>query len=350
MRSSALKQCRSGTQISHSRSARPVAAQDARRRFLHLAAAAAALPAVSRMARAQGYPTRPVRIIVGQTAGGGQDIFARLIGQWLSDRLGRPFIIENRPGAGGNIGAEAVVRSSADGHTLLLIAPSNTINETLYDKLSFDFVRDIGPIASIARAPLIMEVPSSFPANTVSEFITYAKANPGKLNMASPGIGTSVHIAGELFKMMAGVDMVHVPYRGAPAADTDLISGQVQVMFNNVPNSIEHVRSGRLRALAVTTVERFQALPNIPTVGEFVPGYEASSWWGLGAPTNTPAEIVERLNREINAGLASPAMKSRFADLGATVFATSLAGFRRFVADETEKWAKVIKFAGIKPE
>jgi tripartite-type tricarboxylate transporter receptor subunit TctC len=321
-----------------------------RRTFLRMALSAGAFPAASRMARAQGYPTRPVRIIVGQTAGGGQDIFARLIGQWLSDRLGRPFIIENRPGAGGNIGAEAVVRSSADGHTLLLIAPSNTINETLYDKLSFDFVRDIAPIASIARAPLIMEVPSSFPANTVSEFITYAKANPGKLNMASPGIGTSVHIAGELFKMMAGVNLVHVPYRGAPAADTDLISEQVQVMFNNVPNSIEHVRSGRLRALAVTTVERFQALPNIPTVGEFVPGYEASSWWGLGAPTNTPAEIVERLNREINAGLANPTVKSRFADLGATAFSTSLADFRRFVADETEKWAKVVKFSGAKLE
>jgi tripartite-type tricarboxylate transporter receptor subunit TctC len=294
------------------------------------------------------YPTRPVRIIVGYTAGGGQDIFARLIGQWLSDRLGRPFIIENRPGASGNVGAESVARSPADGHTLLLIASSNTINETLYNRSRFDFIRDIAPVASIARAPLIMEVPSTFPANTVPEFIAYAKANQGKLNMGSPGIGTSVHIAGELFKMMAGVNLIHVPYRGAPAADTDLISGQVQVMFNNVPNSIEHVRTGRLRALAVTTVDRLQALPGVPTVGEFLPGYEASSWWGLAAPSNTPAEVVERLNIEINAGLASPPMKTRFVDLGATVFPSSVADFRRFVADESAKWAKVVRFAGVK--
>src|SRR6516225_2986141 len=320
-----------------------------RRRVLELATGAFAFAGIWRSARAQTYPTRPVRIIVGFPAGGPSDITARLIAQWLSEHLGQEFVVENRPGAASNIASEAALRAPPDGYTLLLVTSTNAVNATFYENLNFNFMSDIAPVAGIIRVPFVMEINPSIPAKTVPEFIAYAKANPGKLNMASPGIGTSVHIAGELFKMMAGVNLIHVPYRGAPAADTDLISGQVQVMFNNVPNSIEHVRSGRLRALAVTTVERFQALPNIPTVGEFVPGYEASSWWGLGAPTNTPAEIVERLNGEINAGLASPAMKSRFADLGATVFSTSLSDFRRFVADETEKWAKVVKFAGIRP-
>jgi tripartite-type tricarboxylate transporter receptor subunit TctC len=320
-----------------------------RRHFLHLAAGTAALPAVSRVASAQGYPTRPVRLIVGQTAGGGQDIFARLIGQWLSARLGQQFIIDNRPGAGGDIGAAAALRAPADGYTLLLVANSNAINATLHSTVNFNFIRDIAPVASIAYAPLVMEVPASFPARTVSEFIVYANANPGVLNMASSGIGTSVHVAGELFKMMTGVNLVHVPYLGAPASVTGLMSGQVQVMFDNLPNSIGH-KAGALRPLAVTTATRSQALPDVPTVGEFVPGYEATSWWGVVAPRNTPAQIVELLNKEINAALGSPVMAARFADLGATVFSGSVGAFGKFLFDETEKWDKVIREANIKPQ
>jgi tripartite-type tricarboxylate transporter receptor subunit TctC len=314
-----------------------------RRRFLRLAAGAAALPAASRIARAQTYPTKPVRIIVGFTPGSSIDIVARLIGQWLSERLGQPFIIENRPGAGGNVGAEAAVRAPADGYTLTLVGPANAISATLYEKLNFNFIRDIAPVASIANAPLVMEVHPLFPAKTVPEFIAYAKANPGRLNMASPGSGTSVHLAGELFKMMTGVNMVHVPYRGSPAATTDLIGGQVQVMFDNLPNSIEHIRTSRLRALAVTTVMRSEALPDIPAVGEFVPGYQVTSWWGVGAPKNTPAEIVEKLNKEINAILVDPKMRPRLAEFGATASSGSPAEFGKFIAGETEKWAKVVR-------
>jgi len=321
-----------------------------RRDFLQLATAAAALSTVSRVARAQTYPTRPVRIIVGFAPGGGQDIFSRLVAQWLSERLGQSFIIENRPGAGGTIAAEVAVRAPADGYTLLSVANSNVISTTLYDNLKFDFIRDIAPVASFALAPLVMEVPSTFPARTVPEFIAYAKANPGKLNMASPGTGSGVHLSGELFKMMAGVSLIHVSYRGAPAAATGLIAEQVHVMFDNLPNSIEYIRSGKVRALAVTTATPSKALPDVPTIGKFVPGYEASSWWGLGAPKNTPPEIIERLNREINAGLASPVMEARFAELGATVFSGSAGHFKKFLAEETEKWAKVVKFSGAKAE
>jgi tripartite-type tricarboxylate transporter receptor subunit TctC len=321
-----------------------------RRQFLHLAAGAASLPVVSRIARAQAYPTRPVRIIAGFPPGGGSDILARLMGQWLSERLNQAFIVENRPGAGGNIAAETVVRAHADGYTLLLVtSPMAAINATLYEKLNFNFIRDIAPVASIWEGPLVMEVNPSLPAKTVPEFIAYAKANPGRISMASPGIGTAAHMSGELFKMMTGVNMVHVPYRGDAPALTDLISGQVQVMFSNPVSSIEHIRAGRLRALAVTTATRSDALPDLPTVGEFVQGYEASAWWGFGAPKNTPAEIVEKLNKEINAGLAAPKMKARLADLGGTVLPGSPAEFGKLIADETEKWAKVIKFAGIKP-
>jgi tripartite-type tricarboxylate transporter receptor subunit TctC len=321
-----------------------------RRQFLHLAGGGAALPTLSNFARAQTYPTRPVRIIVGFAAGGGQDIFARLMGQWLSERLRQQFIIDNRPGASGDIGARAALRAPADGYTLLLVGPSNAINATLHDIPNFNFHRDIAAVASIAYAPLVMEVPPSFQAGTVPEFIVYAKANPGVLNMASPGIGTSVHVAGELFKMMTGVSLVHVPYPGAPAAVTGMMSGQVQVMFDNLPNSIEYIKAGRLRPLAVTTTRRWEALPNVPTVGEFVTGYEATSWWGVVAPRNTPPQIVELLNKEINAALASPVMAARFADLGAAVFPGSAGDFRKFLADETEKWGKVIKFANIKQE
>ena len=278
--------------------------------------------------------------------GGGADIIARLIGQWLSERLGQPFIIENRPGAGSNIATEAVVHAPADGYTLLLVSPANAINATLYDKLNFNFIRDIAPVAGIIRVPNVMVVNPSVPAKTVPEFIAYAKANPGKLNMASAGIGTAPHVAGELFKMMAGVDMVHVPYRGDGPALTDLIGGQVQVMFAAMPSSIEYIRAGKLRALAVTTATRSEALPDIPTVGDFVPGYEASGWYGIGAPKNTPAEIIDKLNKEINAGLADPKIKARLADLGGTVLPGSPADFGKLIADETEKWAKVIKFAG----
>jgi tripartite-type tricarboxylate transporter receptor subunit TctC len=321
-----------------------------RRQFLHLAATAAALPATARMARAQAYPTRPVRIIVPLPAGAGSDFIARLIGQWLSERLGRQFIIENRPGAGGNIGTEAVVRAPPDGYTLLLIGAANAVNTTLYEKLNFNFIRDIAPVASIVRAPLAMEVTPSFPSKTVPEFIAYAKANPRKISMASSGNGTSPHVAGELFKTMTGVNMVHVPYRGGAPAVTDLIGGQVQVMFSPTTDSIEYVRAGKLRALAVTTATRLDALPDIPTVGEFVPGYEASVFYGVGAPKNTPAEIVNYLNNEINVALTEPMIKARLADLGSMVLAGSPADFGKFIADETEKWAQVVKSAGIKAQ
>ena len=288
--------------------------------------------------------------IVGFAAGGAPDILARLMGQWLSERLGQPFVIENRPGAGSNIATEAVVRAPPDGYTLLLVSPANAINATLYDKLNFNFIRDIAPVAGIIREPHVMVVNPSVPAKTVPEFIAYAKANPGKLNMASAGNGTAAHVAGELFKMMTGVDMVHVPYRGAAPALTDLLGGQVQVMFAAMPASIEYIRAGKLRALAVTTATRSEALPDIPTVGEFVPGYEASAWFGVGAPKNTPAEIIDKLNKEINAALADPKIKARLADLGGTVLPGSPADFGKLIADETEKWGKVIRAANIKPE
>ena len=319
-----------------------------RRKFLHLFAGAVALPTAPRIARAQVYPSRPVRIIVGFPAGGSVDIVARLIGQWLSERLGQQFVIENRAGAGSNIGAEEVVRAPPDGYTLLQISSSNAFNAALYENLKFNFIRDIMPVASIMRVPGAMVVNQSISAKTVPDFIAYAKLNSGKINMASAGIGSAQHVWGEQFKMMAGVNMQHVPYRGGALAHTDLLGGQVQVMFDTMPASIEHIKTGRLRPLAVTTVTRLEVLPDIPTVGEFVPGYEASGWQGIGAPRNTPADIVDRLNREVNVGLADPKMKSRLADLGGTVLAGSPAAFEKFIADETEKWAKVIRAANIK--
>jgi tripartite-type tricarboxylate transporter receptor subunit TctC len=321
-----------------------------RRTFLHLAAGAASLPAVSSIARAQVYPSRPVRVIVGVTPGSAPDIVARLVGQWLSERLGQQFLVENRPGAGTNIGTEVVVRAPADGYTLLLVGAPNAINTTLYDKLSFNFLRDIAPVAAISRERIVMVVPPSFPATTVPQFIAYAKANPGKVTMASPGNGSSPHVSGELFKMMTGIDMIHVPYRGGGQVMTDLIAGQVQVSFIGLTVAIEHIRSGKVRALAVTTATRSDMLPDIPTVGDFVPGYEASAFWGVGAPRNTPAEIIDKLNKEVNAALADPKIKSRIADTGGTVLPGSPADFGKFIADETEKWAKVIKFAGIKAD
>jgi tripartite-type tricarboxylate transporter receptor subunit TctC len=321
-----------------------------RRNFLHLAAGAAALPVVSRIARAQTYPSRPVRIVVGLAPGGATDIVARLMGQWLSERLGQQFVIENRPGAGTNIATEMVVRAPPDGYTLLLVSGAHTVNATLYDKLSFNFIRDIAPVAGIVRLLNLMMVNPSVPAKTVPEFIAYAKANPGKINMASPGIGTTPHLAGELFNIMAGLNLVHVPYRGGAPALTDLISGQVQVMFLSPAASIEYIRSGRLRALAVTAETRWEGLPDLPTVVEFVPGYEASNWFGVGAPKATPAEIVDKLNKEINAGLADPKLKARLVDLGGTVLAGPPADLSRLIAEETEKWAKVIKFTGIKAD
>jgi tripartite-type tricarboxylate transporter receptor subunit TctC len=321
-----------------------------RRRFLHLAAGAAVLQPVSRVARAQTYPARPVRIIVGYAPGGAQDILGRLIGQWLSERLGQSFIIENRPGGGSNIATEAVVRSPADGYTLLTIGPAHTANATLYDKLSFNFIRDIVPVASIILSPSVLEVHPSVPVKTVPEFVAYTKANPGKVNMASAGNGTIQHLGGELFKIMTGVNMLHVPYRGSGPALTDLIGGQVQVMFDTMASSIEYIKVGRLRALAVTTVTRSDTLPDLPTVGDFVPGYEASAVNGIGAPRGTPAEIVDKLNKEINAGLADPKLKTKLADLGATVLAGSPAGYGKLLSDETEKWAKVIRAANIKAE
>ena len=321
-----------------------------RRTFLHLAACTAALLAVSRarVARAQAYPTRPVRIIVPFAAAGAFDIMARLIGQWLSERLGQPFVIENRPGAGTNIGTETVVKAPPDGYTLLLAGTPNAINATLYEKLNFNFIRDIASVAGISRAPLVMAVHPSVPAKTVPEFIAYAKANPGKISMASAGIGAPSHVSGELFKMMAGVNLVHVPYRGAGPALVDLLAGQVQVGFPSMPSSIEYVRAGKLRALAVTSATRSDVLPEIPTVGEFLPGYEASASYGIGAPKGTPVEIIDMLNKEINAALGDPKMKARLADLGGTPLLGSAADFGKLIAEETEKWANLIKFAGIK--
>jgi tripartite-type tricarboxylate transporter receptor subunit TctC len=322
-----------------------------RRHFLHLAAGAAAFPVVSRIAWAQTYPARPVRIIVGAPAGGALDMVARVMGQWLSERLGQPFVIENRPGgAGNNVATEAVVRARPDGYTLLLVAISNALNTTLYESLNYNFLRDIAPVASIVRVPLVMEVNPTVPAKTVPEFIAYAKANSGKVNMASSGNGTSPQLAGELFKMMTGVELVHVPYRGSPPALTDMLGGQIQIMFDLMPTSIELIRAGKLRALAVTTATRSEALPDIPTVGEFVSGYEASTWQGLGAPKNTPIEIVDKLNKEINAGLTDPKVKARYADIGAAPFIGSPSAFGKFMAEETEKWAKVIRTANIKAE
>jgi tripartite-type tricarboxylate transporter receptor subunit TctC len=321
-----------------------------RRNFLHLAAGAVAFSAFSRVAVAQTYPARPVKLVVGFAPGGGNDIVARLVAQWLSERLGQPFVVENRPGAGTNIATEAVARAQPDGYTLLFVAPSSAINASLYEKLSFNFIRDIAPVASLIRLPNVMEVNLSVPVKTVPEFIVYAKADRSKINMASPGVGTSVHLSGELFKMMTGVDMLHVPYRGTAPALTDLLGGQVQVMFGTMTGSIEYIRTGTLRALAVTTATRAEALPDLPTVAEFVPGYEASTWYGIAAPKNTAAEIIDKLNKEINAGLADSKMKAQLADLGGTALAGSPAEFGRIIADETEKWAKVVKFAGIKPQ
>jgi tripartite-type tricarboxylate transporter receptor subunit TctC len=321
-----------------------------RRRFLHLAAGAAALPFAPSIARAQAYPSRPVRLVVGFPPGGPTDIAARPMGQWLSERLGQQFVIENRPGAGSNIGTEAVVRAPPDGYTLLLAYSSNAINATLYDRLNFNFIRDIAPVASISRETTVMVVNPSFPAKTVPEFIAYAKANPGKISLASAGIGTPNHLSGELFKTMTGVNMTHVPYRGGGPAIADLLGGQVDVTFAVVTTAIEYIRAGKLRALAVTSATRQEALPDIPAMADFVPGYEAIGWFGLFAPKNTPVEVVDKLNKEINAALADPKMKARLADLGGTVVPGSPADFGRLVGDDTEKWAKVIRAAGIKAE
>ena len=321
-----------------------------RRTFLHLLAGVAALPAISRLACAQAYPSRPVRWIVGFTPAGGNDITARLIGQWLTDRLGQPFVIENRPGAGTNIAAEIVINSPPDGYTLFLTNFSNAVNAALYEKLSFDFMRDMAPVVGISRAPVILAVNPSVPAKTVPEFIAYAKANPDKLNMGSAGIGSAGHLAGELLQMMTGIKLVHVPYRGNAPALTDLIAGQVQLVFPSSASSIEHVRTGQVRGLAVTGSTRLDALPDLPTVADSVPGYEASSLYGIGAPRNTPAEVIDRLNKEVNAALADPKLKARLADLGGTPFGGSSAEFGKLMADETEKWGKVVKFAGIKPQ
>jgi tripartite-type tricarboxylate transporter receptor subunit TctC len=321
-----------------------------RRIFLHLIAGAAALPGVSRIAWAQAYPTRPVRLIVPYAPGGASDTVARLMGQWLSQRLGQPFVIENRPGANGNVATEAVVRASPDGYTMLMAGAYNAINATLYDKLNFNFIRDIAAVAGLVRVPNVMVVHPSVPATTVPEFIAYAKANPGKISMASAGSGAPSHVSGELFKMLAGVDMVHVPYRGNGPALTDLLSGQVQISFPTSVASIEYISAGRLRALAVTTAKRSEALPDTPTVGEFLPGYEASNWFGVGAPKATPAEIVDKLNKEINAALADPKLKARLADLGNAPLVLSPADFSKLIAEETEKWGKVVKFSGAKAD
>jgi tripartite-type tricarboxylate transporter receptor subunit TctC len=321
-----------------------------RRKFLQLAAGAAAVSTASRVAGAQAYPSRPVRIIVGYAPGGGQDILARLIGQWLSERLGQPFVIENRPGGGANIATEAVVRAPPDGYTLLTVGPAHAVNASLYDKLSFNFLRDIAPVASVTVNPSVLEVHPSVPVTSVPEFITYAKANPKKLNMASAGNGTVQHMSGELFKLMTGVDMVHVPYRGAGPAIADLLGGQVQVMFDTLISSIEYIKAGKLRALAVTTATRQEQFPGLPTIGDFVPGYESSSVNGIGAPRGTPAEIVDKLNKEINAGLTDPKLKAKLADLGSAVLVGSPAAYGKLLTDETEKWAKVVKLAGAKPD
>ena len=321
-----------------------------RRQFLHLVAGAAALPAVSRFAQAQSYPARPVRLTVQTPAGGSPDIIARVMSQWLSERLGQQFVVDNRPGASGNIGTETVVRAPADGYSLLFAMSANAINATLFDNLRFSFIRDTTPVALVGRIPLVMEVHPSIPVKTIPEFIAYAKTNPGKINMASAGNATPLHVAGELFQMMAGVSLVHVPYRGEAAAMPDLVSGQVHVMFDVVPSSLGYIREGKLRALAVTTAKRLEVLPDVPAMEEFLPGYEASGWYGIAAPKATPAEIVEKLNQEINGAFADPKMKDRLADLGCLVFAGSPADFGKFIAGETEKWAKVIRTAGIKAE
>jgi tripartite-type tricarboxylate transporter receptor subunit TctC len=315
-----------------------------------LAAGGAALPAFSRIARGQTYPSRPVRIIVGFPPGGAADITARMMGQWLSERLGQPFVIENRPGAGTNIGSEAVAKAPADGYTLLLVSVANTVNATLYEWLNFDFIRDIAPVAGLIRGPLVMELNPSVPAKTVPEFIAYAKANPGKINMASAGNGTPGHMAAELFQLLTGLDFVDVPYRGGARALIDLLAGHVQVMFDNLPTSLEYIRAGKVRPLAVTTATRSDALPDLPTVSEFVPDYEVSSWFGVGAPRNTSTEIVEKLNTEINAGLADPNLKAQLTDSGSTPLAGSPADFGKLIVEETEKWGKVIRAANIKPE
>ena len=321
-----------------------------RRQFLHLAVGAAALPTLPRIARAQTYPSRPVRLIVGYAPAGAGDISTRLMGQWLSERLGQQFIVENRPGAGTNIATEAVVKAAQDGYTLLMSSAANAINATLYERLNFNFIRDLTPIAGIMRVPHVIVVHPSFSARTLPEFIAYAKANPGKLAWASPGVGTAGHVCGELFKMMAGLNMVHVPYRGGGAAMADLLSGQLQAYVGAMTSSLEYVKAGSLRALAVTTATRSEALPEISTVSDFVPGFETSDWGGVSGPKGTPVEIIDRLNKEINAGLADPKIKARFADLGATVIPGSPADFGKLIAEETEKWAKVVRFAGIKAE
>jgi tripartite-type tricarboxylate transporter receptor subunit TctC len=320
-----------------------------RRRFLHLAAGAAVVPLLPRVAKAETYPSRPVHIIVGFPPGGAADITARLIGQWLSERLGQQFIVENRPGAGTNIATEAVTKASADGYTLLLVSVANTVNATLYEGLNFDFIRDIAPVAGLIRGPLVMVLHPSVPATTLPEFIAYAKAHPDMINMGSAGNGTPGHMSGELFKLSTGLDLVHVPYRGAAPALTDLLAGQVQVLFDNLPTSLEYIRAGKLRPLAVTTATRSDALPDLPALGEFVPGYEVSSWFGIGLPRNTPAEIVDKLNSEINAGLADPKMQARIADMSSVPMPLTSAEFGKLIADETGKWSKVVKFSGAKP-
>jgi tripartite-type tricarboxylate transporter receptor subunit TctC len=321
-----------------------------RRAFLRLAGTALALPAVSRLAGAQAYPARSVRLIIGYPPGGSADITARLMTQWLSERLGQSFIVESRPGGGTNIATEAVINAPPDGYTLLLVAPANAINATLYEKLNHNFLRDIEPIAGLIRFPNVVVVNPSVPVNTIPELIAYAQANPGKLNMASSGNGSTIHMSGELFKMMTGVNMIHVPYRGGALALTDMIGGQVQVMFDNIPTAAEFVKSGKLGGLAVTGATRSEVLPDLPTVADFLPGYEATSWYGLGVPKGTPPEIVEKLNREVNAILAEPKAKTRFLEIGASLLPGSAADFGKLVADETEKWAKVIRAANIKPE
>jgi tripartite-type tricarboxylate transporter receptor subunit TctC len=321
-----------------------------RRHFLQLAGAVLVAPAFAQRAAAADYPTRPVRIVSGFTPGGGVDITARLIAQWLSDRLGQSFIVENRPGAGGNIGTEAVVNAAPDGYTLLAAAVPNAVNASLYAKLNFDFIRDIAPVCGIIRVPMVVLINPSVPAKTIPEFIAYAKANPGKINMASAGIGTAPHMAGELFKMMAGVDMVHVPYRGQAPALADLLGGQVQVMFATAPGTADFIATGQLRALAVTTASRSEMLPDIPPIGDFVPGYETSQWYGIGAPAKTPVEIVEKLNQAINAGLTDPVMKAKFVNIGGEPLTGSVAEFGRLISEDTEKWAKVVRAAGLKPE
>src|SRR6476660_9436735 len=322
--------------------------KSSRRRFLQLASGAIALSASPRLARAQAWPNRPVRLIIGYTPGGSADLTARLMGQWLSEKLGQSFVIENRPGGGTNIATEAVLRATPDGYTLLLVAPANAINASLYDKLNFDFMKEMEPVAGIIRFPNVVVVHPSVPVKTIPELIAYAKANPGKLNMASSGNGSTIHMSGELFKMLTGINMVHVPYRGGAPALTDMLSGQVQVMFDNIPTCAEHVKSGKLRGLAVTSTTRSAVLPDLPTVADFLPGYEASAWYGIGAPKNTPPEIIATLNKAVNEILADPKAKARFTELGAILLPGSAADFGKLVADETEKWGKVVKFAGAK--